>query len=771
MKMKHFTWIATCLLLFASCMQDEWENASGIGTGGEGVRLVFKAESMGLVETRADGETCPPETSDEADSRIEHVIVYAFNEDGTQLVERYQQDLEYPDNELSVALPQDKGPLLLHAVCNYESLLNKDIESVDDLKEEYVTIDEPDGAFNGSMIMHGELTISEQDIKDRTKVNIICVKRIAARIDLKLMFAPYNSSDKFYLNKIWVDSIPNCSYLVEKKQAAPEEHGEDFPFHSGTIEDNFYHGMLLETVGDDLNPDEGYNPEEPISNPKSISSTFYLFENRRGKEPDETYSKRFADNTDMWETIKAGVAEGRIEYNVQGDYEYATCLHISGTYITDNGQTTRSATYTIYLGKNNYSDFNVTRNCRYTVTATIRTCNDLDTRVDAVTLNKPEITGSFNNPLDAHFNVGRCFGFTANRGGWELYVENPDEHPWLEVSLSSTYRPNIPGKKYEDAEGNTLAPNMIASSRIVGEGAMSGYFYVHTDEYVPDHNAEGDNNIGEESWRSGTIVLRDLTTRDTTHFVVYQRPAQYVKMHVDQLIGSDFDNEYFVEYELEQKNITWGFLMYGANPVMTSMINDRWDGLSNTRKLYQEAIKIPEDPDDESEDSGIYWGAYNGYYTVEETYSRSKDTAFVVSRIPDDHLIKYVLSKNRDRNGNGYIDYDEIVWYVPALDELAELYNAMHDTGRGNVFFQNSEDRFHSSTPYLAGYTAEVPGRAFYVKMGDEGEKAFAMRDRQYNVICCRRKGAWTGNADSGFTGNVSESDDPWEDETDIMPK
>ena len=321
-----------------------------------------------------------------------------------------------------------------------------------------------------------------------------------------------------------------------------------------------------------------------------------------------------------------------------------------------------------------------------------------------------------------------------------IYVENPDEHPWLEVSLSSTYRPNIPGKKYEDAEGNTLAPNMIASSRIVGEGAMSGYFYVHTDEYVPDHNAEGDNNIGEESWRSGTIVLRDLTTRDTTHFVVYQRPAQYVKMHVDQLIGSDFDNEYFVEYELEQKNITWGFLMYGANPVMTSMINDRWDGLSNTRKLYQEAIKVGRDIDSQDPDEGIYWGAYNGYYTVEETYPRLENMQEIIDRIPDDHLIKYVLSKNRDRNGNGYIDYDEIVWYVPALDELAELYRVLENK---TVFFQNSEDRFHSSTPYLAGYTAEVPGRAFYVKMGDEGEKAFAMRDRQYNVICCRRKGAF----------------------------
>ena len=401
---------------------------------------------------------------------MEHVIIYAFTKDGSKLLDRYQQDLEYPDNEVHMILPEDQTDgILLHAVCNYEQLWDEPIESLEDLKEYIVRIKQPDGVFNGSMIMQGDLEMTQTEVQDKKRENIIWVKRIAARIDFSLNFAPEVNTDKFYLTDIKVYSIPNCSYLVRRPQEDDMLAGDDAPFHIESTEDNFYDGMLLQTVGDDLS-----TPSD------SVTSTFYLFENRRGKEPDNTYSTKFANNKEMWETLKAEVAE-----NTSEGYPQATYLVISGTYITDNGNTTQSATYTIYLGKNNYSDFNVTRNCKYAVTATIKTCNDLDTRVDAVTLNKPEITGSFNNPLDAHFNVGRCFGFTANRGGWELYVENPDEHPWLEVSLSSTYRPNIPGKKYKDAEGNTLAPNMIASSRIVGEGAMSGYFYVHTDEYVP----------------------------------------------------------------------------------------------------------------------------------------------------------------------------------------------------------------------------------------------------------------------------------------------
>ena len=52
----------------------------------------------------------------------------------------------------------------------------------------------------------------------------------------------------------------------------------------------------------------------------------------------------------------------------------------------------------------------------------------------------------------------------------------------------------------------------------------------------------------------------------------------------------------------------------------------------------------------------------------------------------------------------------------------------------------------------------------------NKGEKAFAMRNRSYNVICCRRKGAWMGGDDAGIDGSI-ENDDTWEEEDDIMGK
>lgn len=754
--MKYIGYIlSACVIMLTSCAQ-ELDTSCSPETGEDGtthIRIV--PEGMSLVETRAAGDA-----GNDADSRIEHVAIFAFNADG-DFVTGYEQVLEHPDHEVSLILPQDRGRLTLHAVCNYTDMPEK-ISKETELNDIVIGIAEADGAFDGSMVMHGKSVISVEEIINKTPFEIK-VKRLAAKIDFSLMFHPEVLGDEFMPSRVTVHNIPMCSYLLERTSGV--DHGVE------EVVDDKYTGTDNESENTSSCEDAAYNNKSyydtyllqtdgDINDLEGATASFYMFENRRGAETNESaFNTTYPDKND-WQYLKGEIAK---------NFEYATYIEIEGVYKFKNG-TTMQSTYKIYLGKNNYGDFNVFRNCHHAYKVTIRTCTTADTRVTAVNLNNAQITGSFNNPLDAHFNTARCLGYTAN-GKWELYVENPDEHPWLEVSFSPQYRPRIPGKTYDGVD-----ENMIAGTRFSGDGTipLAQYFYVHTDEFVPENpsaNESLNNTTDPSSWRTGVVVLRDLTNKTEARIEVTQRPAQAVKMTVyDLLDRPESENKYFVEYELEQKNITWGFLMYGANPVMTSMINDRWDGLSNTRKLYQEAVKIPEDPDDVSEDSGIYWGAYNGYYTVEDTYPRSTDMAEVVNRIPDDHMIKYVLSKNRDRNGNGYIDYDEIVWYVPALDELAELYSAMNDAGRRNVFFQNDESRFHSSTPYLAGYTAEVPGRAFYVKM-DSGETAFAMRDRQYNVICCRRVGAWRGNEDAGFGAGVTENDDWNEDETDIIPK
>lgn len=736
MKMHINKWIGVLVLLFLAACTDDNTPFAEVEPNSQGVRLLLAPQEMPLVAVRSG------DLESRADSRIDHVIIYAFDPSGN-LLQKYQQDLEHPDREVRPLLPKETS-LKIHAVCNYPQLWDENVENESALENKMITIEHADATFNGAMVMHGDVVLEEGDLTEKNNVNKISVTRIAARVTLDLSFNPEIPSDEFYLTSIRLCNIPNRSWL----KLRPQVNNDTIPRAVGdatytektddTQQKNFY---FTETLLPHTTDDQGHSHVEA-----------YLFENRWGCEPnDDRYTKKFADNKDVWETLKGEAAKER---------PYSSYLKVEGYY--KSGSRTAHAAYRIYLGANNYKDFNVYRNCYYEIKGIIRSCNRLDTRVEMMLLGGSKITPSFNNPLDAHFNAAPCFGFTYNR--WELYVEEPDKHPWLEISFSSQYRPHIAGKPIEAGK-----EHLYAGTRFEGKEGLGTYFYVHTDEYIPENpaaNGSLNNTTDETSWRTGTIVLRDKVNGSTYRLEVKQRPAQVVRMPVKDLLGHvKFYNEYFIEYELEKKNLTWGFLRYGANPVMTSMINDRWDGLANTRRLYQEAIKVG--PLKESFDADLYRGAYNGYDTVDKEYPWIKnDTLAVINRIPDRHMIKYVLGKNRDRNGNGYIDYDEIVWYVPALDELAYLKKELD---RGTIVFQNSNERFHSSTPYLAGYTADVPGRSFYVKMG-QGKKAFAMRDRQYNVLCCRRKNAWTGDPNAGIGGDIVVNPDWNEDEEDILP-
>ncbi|MCQ5300080.1 hypothetical protein NE644_22010, partial [Blautia wexlerae] len=54
-------------------------------------------------------------------------------------------------------------------------------------------------------------------------------------------------------------------------------------------------------------------------------------------------------------------------------------------------------------------------------------------------------------------------------------------------------------------------------------------------------------------------------------------------------------------------------------------------------------------------------------------YSISDDYKYTYE-MKDVAAIAECLSRNRDENGNGKIDLDELKWYLPATDQLASMF-------------------------------------------------------------------------------------------------
>ena len=116
----------------------------------------------------------------------------------------------------------------------------------------------------------------------------------------------------------------------------------------------------------------------------AVETTFNIFENRRG-----TLNKD-AKNTEgqsiNWpdlsgeENMKEYAQLFKKQLAQNAGFTYATYMAIKGVYRMAEG-TGYETTYYVYLGNDNYSDYNVNRNTRYNLTVTIRTVEQADTRV------------------------------------------------------------------------------------------------------------------------------------------------------------------------------------------------------------------------------------------------------------------------------------------------------------------------------------------------------------------------------------------------------
>ena len=282
MKMHINKWIGVLVLLFLAACTDDNTPFAEVEPNSQGVRLLLAPQEMPLVAVRSG------DLESRADSRIDHVIIYAFDPSGN-LLQKYQQDLEHPDREVRPLLPKETS-LKIHAVCNYPQLWDENVENESALENKMITIEHADATFNGAMVMHGDVVLEEGDLTEKNNVNKISVTRIAARVTLDLSFNPEIPSDEFYLTSIRLCNIPNRSWL----KLRPQVNNDTIPRAVGdatytektddTQQKNFY---FTETLLPHTTDDQGHSHVEA-----------YLFENRWGCEPnDDRYTKKFATRT------------------------------------------------------------------------------------------------------------------------------------------------------------------------------------------------------------------------------------------------------------------------------------------------------------------------------------------------------------------------------------------------------------------------------------------------------------------------------------------
>ena len=749
MKLQTYILLLLSILAFSAC-EDDFE--TGISSEGltEGmITIRLEQEKGNDIMTRADaGE----------DSAIENVLLLLFDESGKLTNKAYQELIE-DNNSVSIYMTAVQGQTL-YALCNVPEdadVLEASVESnytLTQLQGEDITIKDPEGAYTGKYVMSGDTEI--ELINDQLKREYtVKVKRLTAKLDFDIQFAPTNAGDNFLIHGVFVHNIPMGSKLLEAPHfledgVTPDTLNvcvEDYTYASaeGDRKNRYYEGDSLRI--DYTESAEGYN------------ASFQMFENRQGGlEDKEEYWSRLIGLKDVTEGAapypdlyrkyqqieKRGLA-------IQYKFDYATYLSIHGVYQKASGAA-YNVIYYVYLGKDNYKDFNICRNNHYIYQIRIYDVDKTDTRVIANQMDELAVYGNFEDILDAHPNVTQALLYSAN--AWKVRVANPDETPWLEVSTSARYIPNIAGQHKADAATFTLE----------GNGGLQ-YFYIHTDEFVPYQEKPGEilspqANYPDSPYRTGKIICESGDVKQEIE--IKQYAAQLVICHINYDIHTmkEVLDTFYVERVLEQKNLSWGFDHYWSLITDDLIAAGQWDGLANTRRLYEAATQ-------------------GDKYDIESAYPDG---------IPSDIALGYAINKNRDRNGDGKITYDEIVWYLPAANEMQAVYGhnivsgvSAEDAGD---YYMDGENvgkivldtdvtgNFHTSSPSVADPAGITPGRSYYVDMSS-GKKAIGLRSRRYNVLCARRKPGFFGNPNenTGVGGSVGNNPNWNEDEEQIMDK
>lgn len=664
------TLLASLFFLF-SCSDEELMNREVQVEEGIPVTatLSFGASNTVKVETKA---------SDIADNNpVNSLAILVFNTDekkigDTQFFSGIQQ------NETNIEVSTTSGRRLVYAVANYKSSLFdmtnelERIQTLKDLKDLAVTLPSNNisvldnqflmsGWFVGNTTDQEGLCIIDADgtIKNSQAagyVGKIDLKRIMASVKFTVSCGSENA--KFVADSWQVKNVPSKSYLIENAGAKESISGGNDDYFSSKLNANF-----------EIDAD-------------TYSFSFLMLENR--KQPNGTpasYDDREKMDGESPETFS--VANENSTYVViKGTYEGETIVEVDND--GSNKYVKAFTTYYVHLGDwrgGNYSNFNIFRNNRYIYTVKVISVDKLI--VEVVTDDgSEEVWGadgdmflSSNNirTFDAHYGttvisfskqmirdfISEYYCKTENDfvEKFKIIASTPKSNKTAVEDLDwVTYRRNTAGSsqfmKYKDISTGIGEPLNADGFRRdlynvcqLGDGNDSIHYTCFIDEYYyKDMQLRDFINQEPRTMQIWTYYKPNTTGSSTSSvskaaYTFAQRSICTI-YDLDKLDNNIDINGWGTEWTQEGEDLSTAINKSGFKATN----NDLLQGRNNM--ITQLGMNT----------SQLQWDDYVDHTTnnLQENYKYAEYAC---------------LNRNRDLNGNGKIDDDEIRWYLPAINQ------------------------------------------------------------------------------------------------------
>lgn len=381
-------------LLLGGCSKESEELPAGTSEGEELVKITLTPESMGdvLIDSRSMNGV--------DEHAVKDLWIIQLNSAGTARLRtpQYITSITSSGSSCSVTAKIMSKDCRLYFIANTGNpTLYKNVGTDDDICNAWLSDISDESSLSrvsGTLPMSGYFS-GTPTVWD---LNNIALKRAVAKLTVKLAVdLPSDAGgSSFALTSVKVKNVPACmQYFRNPSKLNPATTDDCYPsLDLGSI-----------VTWADLTPSD-----------KTLSATAkncgwcYLPENARG-------TGTATDQKDKTADTALGGAGG------QGDA--ATYIEITGDYTSYLGTYT-NCVYKIYLGKNNYNNYDVLRNTHYTVTATIKGINELDARI---TLGPVSYSGDF------------C-DYTENGTGRFVYAKSDDtDGSWQAASIACAKTP------------------------------------------------------------------------------------------------------------------------------------------------------------------------------------------------------------------------------------------------------------------------------------------------------------------------------------------
>ena len=525
------------------------------------------------------------------------------------------------------------------------------------------------------------------------------------------------------------------------------------------------------TIADEVTDDEG-NVYQTFS--------FYLMENRKSPvsipENGWTYECREKQ-------VKTSTGEGNNVINGDWEYapKYATYVAISGRfrgYDEDDRPVEADVIYKIHLGdfrNNDYGNFDTRRNTHYTYTVKVNGVDNIIVEVETNDENQPGATGdvfySDNTRiyyLDAHYEACLMeFSYEDLSGNYRdkinYLVSTPfteygaiksSDANWVRFAINdkSAGNYNRTLQVYENPNQMMNVEELIDLLNKMSQDRDHEYWdnnerfavtcFVNEYYYTEDPAEDGyqsDHDYG------GQYAIPEGVTLDKTvpawKYVVNQ-PNRTLSLLCDVNTSADGESSIInAAYVISQRSIQ---TFYNADPSVTDLTSALGLEVINETGTQLNEMGEPEgttssDYRDGWNNSVNMWNAVgknwskfinyaaNGYTDYTKTMAVTDETVDYVG-LQSDYQKAYIacLQRNRDVNGNGTIDADELKWYLPALNQYGAIFMGAGALSAEARLYQDAD--WHLKHYFSSTYdTKNANGKNQYDVMTVWAEEGFSI--------------------------------------------